>query len=192
MHGRGARADDLQSLADELSRAAPKAKFRLAAGPHPIGKGLTWYPRFTASTPEELEQRMLALRVQARGVVMSIVNELRGQGVPDQQIYVGGFSQGASVALDVAMSPEGSKLGGLISLSGGAIDLDLSPLQGRAKLRAFVSHGSQDRVIQQQKSRDLVDALRRGQHEVRFVEFDGDHTIPGTVRHDLGEFLAAE
>jgi predicted esterase len=191
MHGRGAPKDDLQSLADELSQAAPGTRFILPAGPHPLGRGRTWYPHFTESTQEAVDRHLLQLRAQARGVVMDIVRDLRAQGIPDERIYVGGFSQGATVALDVVLSPEGSQLGGLISLSGGALELDFAPLKRRALLHAFVSHGRSDPVINNRFSQSLVAALKQGGHEVQLVEFDDGHAIPATVRHALGLFLHA-
>jgi phospholipase/carboxylesterase len=188
MHGRGASADDLQPLADQLSTSAPKVKFVLPAGPLRFGPGLAWYPRTSDTASAAMDQA----RVRARGVVMDAVKQLRKEGFDDPQIYVGGFSQGATLALDMVLSPEGSRLGGLISLSGGVLELDLSQLQRRAKLRAFVSHGTADSVLDISTSQRLVAALQQYQHPVQFVEFDGAHTIPTIVRERLGAFLAAD
>lgn len=188
MHGRGADPKDLERLVNELGKAAPKVKFILPPGPLHFGGGLAWYPRSDVATPAEMEQA----RVAARGVVMKFVEQLRGQGVTDQEIYLGGFSQGASVALDVVLSEEGTKLGGLISLSGGALALDLSRLRRRAPLRAFVSHGTADPVLDFATSQQLAEALEQSHHSVRFVQFDGGHTIAPVVRQELGTFLAAD
>lgn len=191
MHGHGAAKDDLEPLANELSQVAPGVRFVLPAGPHRHGSGRTWYPYFTAGSQAEVDRRMLELRQQAREVVSKIVADLKADGVAPERIYVGGFSQGATVALDVVMSPEGAELGGLVSLSGGALDLDLTPLAERAKLRAFVSHGSADRVTKPSTSTDLAQALEEGGHEVQLVTFPSGHTIAPMVRQALGEFLAA-
>lgn len=188
MHGRGAAADDLQPLADELGKAAPKVKFMLPAAPLPFGRGLAWYPRATDVSPAEFD----LARMNARTIVMDIVKRLRTEGVRDEQIYVGGFSQGASVAADLILSDEGARLGGLVSLSGGVFDLDLTKLQQRAKLRAFVSHGTADTVLDSLRSKQLATALEQNQNSVRFVEFDGGHAIPPTVRQQLGAFLTAD
>ncbi|MCH8189089.1 MAG: hypothetical protein IIB66_10430, partial [Proteobacteria bacterium] len=92
-------------------------------------------------------------------------------GVSPDQIYVGGFSQGATVALDVVLEDE--RYGALVSMSGGSLQLDLEPLSERSPLRAFVSHGKSDSVLNISKSRAIVAALKAGQHPVEFVEFDG-------------------
>jgi phospholipase/carboxylesterase len=188
MHGRGASGNDLQPLADQLSLVAQKVKFVLLAGPLRFGKGLAWYPLDNQSTPADMDRA----RHRARGIVMDAVERLRKDGFEDRQIYVGGFSQGASLALDVILSQEGAKLGGLISLSGGVFEPDLSDLQRRAKLRAFVSHGNADPVLDITTSQRLVAALQQYQHPVQFVEFEGTHTIPMVVRQELGAFLASE
>lgn len=188
MHGRGASANDLQPLADQLSKVAPKVKFILPAGPLTFGRGLAWYPRANETAPAEMDQA----RTRARGLVLDAVKQLRKEGFDDSQLLVGGFSQGATVALDVVLSPEGARLGGLISLSGGVLELDLLRLQRRAKLRAFVSHGTADPVLEFSTSKGLVAALQQNHHPVQFVEFDGAHTIPAIVREQLGAFLASE
>jgi predicted esterase len=188
MHGRGADANDLQPLANQLSKVAPKVKFVLPAGPLRFGQGLAWYPRKEVASPQQMEQA----RTAARAIVMKAVEQVRGTGVSDGEIYVGGFSQGASVALDVVLSPEGSKLGGLISLSGGVLALDLSRLRQRAPLRAFVSHGTADPVLDFATSQQLAEALEHSHHPVRFVQFEGGHTIAPVVRQELGAFLAAD
>jgi phospholipase/carboxylesterase len=188
MHGRGAAANDLQPLADQLSKVAPKVKFILPAGPLTFGPGLAWYPRASETGPAELDQA----RTHARSVVMAAVEQLRKEGFDDSQLWVGGFSQGASVALDLVLSPEGARLGGLISLSGGVLELDLLRLQRRAKLRAFVSHGTADPVLDISTSKRLVSALEQYRHQVQFVQFEGAHTIPPIVREQLAAFLASQ
>ncbi len=58
-------------------------------------------------------------------------------------------------------------------------------------MRAFVSHGLADRVLGSMKSRELANALKAHGHEVQFVTFPGDHTIPDLVVQQLEQFLGA-
>ena len=44
-------------------------------------------------------------------------DEVRG-GIPRERVVVGGFSQGAALALYLAAKSKGSKIGGVIVLSG--------------------------------------------------------------------------
>lgn len=190
MHGHGAARDDLLPLSQRLQQLAPKVRFELPGAPHDYGRGASWYPPFESAKPEEAEQLTLELRAQARQVVFDFIDRLAAEGVRESDIYVGGFSQGATVALDVVSSQRGAHLGGLISLSGGALDLDLGGLARRAPLRAFVSHGSADPRLPQRKSLQLVRALQQEGHSVRWVPFGGGHSIPPEVVQALGQFLA--
>ena len=191
LHGHGASKTDLEPLAQQLADVAPGMTFIMPSAPHRVGMGRTWYPSFSADSQEEVDTRLLELRAEARDVVTEIVDGLIDDGVPVEEIYVGGFSQGATVALDVVLeTPDDVMPGGLVSLSGGAFVLDLSSLNARPALRVFVSHGKRDGVLGSGRSRDLVAALDAAGHEVEFVHFDGGHAIPVGVIERLGDFLA--
>jgi phospholipase/carboxylesterase len=192
LHGHGASKTDLEPIAEQLTLLAPNVSFILPSAPHRTGPGRTWYPSFSADSQEAVDARLLELRAEARAVVADIVDDLKSDGVPPQQIYVGGFSQGATVALDVLLTgPADSHVGGLVWLSGGALALDLAPLATRRGLRAFVSHGTSDSVLGSVKSENLVSALEDNDLEVEFVQFDGGHAIPPVVVQSLGAFLSA-
>ena len=190
----GASKTDLEPFAEQLLAGAPGWSFVLPSAPHSVGlSGKTWYPSVTSDSQEGLKLEMQKVFAEARDVALDIARDLVSDGVPPEQIFVGGFSQGANVALDVVMSdPEGAKLGGLVSLSGGASTLDLAPLGSRPTMRAFVSHGRTDRVLSVGVSRRLAEVLEEGGHEVEFVEFDGGHQIPDEVTESLVAFLNAE
>ena len=192
LHGHGASKTDLEPLAEQLLAAAPNVSFIMPSAPHRTGLGRTWYPSFTADSQQAVDARMLELRAEARAVVMEIVDDLKSDHVPANQIYVGGFSQGATVALDVVLAgPAGAELGGLVFLSGGGLAIDLAPLEDRAALRAFVSHGKSDSVVGSGTSKTLVAALQDSDHEVEFVQFEGGHTVAAPAVESLGAFLAA-
>ncbi|KAL8292172.1 hypothetical protein RQP46_001638 [Phenoliferia psychrophenolica] len=78
-----------------------------------------------------------------------VEDEVRG-GIPRERVVVGGFSQGAALALFLATKSKGSKLGGVIVLSG------YMPLQWKLlKMKSaitdetpiFWAHGTSDNVI---------------------------------------------
>lgn len=191
LHGHGASKTDLEPLAQMLGEYAPETSFILPSGPHSAGvSGKTWYPQFRASSKQEMEEKLRAYRAEAREVVMDIADELMADGVQAEDISVGGFSQGASVALDVILNePNASDFAGLVFLSGGSIDLDLSSLTTRPLIRTFVSHGKSDPVLGISRSNRLVRELKAGGHDVTLINFDGGHSIPGEVIESLGPFL---
>jgi len=189
LHGHGASKTDLEPLAEELALLAPGVSFIMPSGTHRAMMGRTWYPSFREDSQEAVRMRMLEIRAEAREVVTEIAQELTSDGVSPNEIYVGGFSQGATVALDAVLADE-QGLGGLVSLSGGALPLDLALLEARGPVRAFVSHGVSDSVLRIGGSQAIVGALRAADHPVEFIEFEGRHEIPDEVVQALGAFLA--
>ncbi len=193
LHGHGAPADDLKGLAIKLVKQtqSPNLCFLVPAGPYAASmRGRTWQKQVRASSKEELEVLIEEMKIESREIVYKLVRGLKDDGVSPKNIFVGGFSLGAITSLDVVLDEgEGAEIGGLISLSGGARDLDLGPLEDRAALRAFVSHGTSDRVIGIGKSQELVRALEENGHDVTWVEFEGGHQIPNKIIRALAEFL---
>ncbi|GAA5532749.1 VOC family protein [Deinococcus aluminii] len=112
LHGRGGSAPDILSLADELNLSA----FAYLA---PQAEGNSWYP---LSFLAPVQQNQPALD-RALATVDAVLNELETQGIPAQNVVLGGFSQGACLALEYA-SRAGRKLGGVVAFSGGLITLD--------------------------------------------------------------------
>lgn len=194
LHGHGASKSDLLPLAQELSRNLPGWHFVLPEAPERVGfGGRTWFPRTYAKTHSELAQKVTQIRADARAVVFDIIEDLIAAGLDPERIYVGGFSQGASVALDVlAFGHNGVDLGGLVSLSGGSFDVELDRLGEQLPLRAFVSHGRNDPVLPVTSSRNLVRELESYGHTVEFIEFAGGHQVPGEVVESLLQFLNIE
>lgn len=112
LHGRGGTAPDILGLADELNLSA----FAYLA---PQAPGNTWYP-LSFLAPVEQNQPHLD---RALATVDAVLTELERQGIPPQKVVLGGFSQGACLALEYA-SRSGRPLGGVVALSGGLITLD--------------------------------------------------------------------
>jgi predicted esterase len=109
LHGRGGSADDIASLAAVL--AVDRLAFLV-----PEATGHTWYPqRFIA--PLAANEPWLG---SALGVVGGLVARAAAAGVPASRLAIGGFSQGACLALEfVARAPV--RYGAVFGLSGGLI-----------------------------------------------------------------------
>jgi phospholipase/carboxylesterase len=123
----------------------------------------------------------------ARRVRRSLADEGNTSRVP---FVLGGFSQGAMVACQVAFSSD-EPLAALVILSGTAIHLDewRKGFSARKALPVFMAHGRSDHVL----PFDLAERLRKEMTEaglsVRSVAFDGGHEIPAEVVQALGDFL---
>jgi len=109
LHGRGASADDILPLGDQVSRPG---MVYLA----PDAEGRTWYPnRFIA--PIETNEPSLS---SALAAIDSILRTLSTKGIPPERVVLAGFSQGGCLALEyAARNPR--QYGGLVGLSAGLI-----------------------------------------------------------------------
>ncbi len=120
VHGRGASAEDILYLAEELD--VPGFAF-LA----PQAAGYTWYPqRFLA--PLEANQPWLDSALKK---LDSVIKQITEAGIPTEQTFLLGFSQGACLVLDYA-ARNGHRWGGVAGLSGGLIGplIDLNSYTG--------------------------------------------------------------
>ena len=109
VHGRGASAEDILSLAAELH--LPDVAY-LA----PQAAGHTWYPYSFLSPIEQNEPGISS----GLGLIGRLIDDLGGEGVPPERIGLLGFSQGACLSLEFA-ARNARRYAGVFALSGGLI-----------------------------------------------------------------------
>lgn len=110
----------------------------------------------------------------------------RRLAVDPAKVALGGFSDGASMALSLGLA-NGSLFGHVLGFSPGYL-VQLTP---QGKPRVFISHGRQDPVLSFASAEGIVDYLRGEGYAVEFVPFDGGHELPFEVAHGaLGWFAA--
>jgi predicted esterase len=108
VHGRGASAADILTVADELQ--LPDVAYVA-----PQAAGRTWYPYSFLAPIEDNEPGLSS----ALGVLASLVDELRGQGGADR-IALLGFSQGACLTLEFA-ARHARRYAAIVAFSGAVI-----------------------------------------------------------------------
>ncbi len=109
VHGRGASAEDMLSLAAELGTTD-------VAYLAPQAAGRTWYPySFLSPIPDNEPGISSGLRVLA-----GIVDRLAAEQVPPARIALLGFSQGACLSLEFA-ARHPRRYAAVVGLSGGLI-----------------------------------------------------------------------
>jgi phospholipase/carboxylesterase len=107
--------------------------------------------------------------------------------VDPARIAAGGFSDGASYALSLALI-NGDLFRRVAAFSPGFI-VDGAP---HGKPQFFISHGTADPILPIDRcSRVIVPTLRRRGYEVTFREFDGRHEIPAEVAGEGLRWVAA-
>ncbi len=110
---------------------------------------------------------------------------------PGGPVVLGGFSQGAMVASEVAFRSD-TPLAGLVLLSGTVVD-EASWRAGYARRRGlpvFVAHGRRDGVLPFASSDRMRQDLHRAGLDVTWYPFDGRHDIPADVVTELNRFLS--
>lgn len=118
IHGRGAPAETLMPLVDALLDGTPAS----VAVRLPRAAGSVWYPnRFVA--PRSANEPYLGSALRR---VDLLLDELESAGIPPERTVLGGFSQGACLALDV-FARRGGGLGAVLALAGGLIGDTLEP-----------------------------------------------------------------
>ena len=122
VHGRGARAEDILTLAGPL--ALPGFTF-LA----PQAAGNTWYPNRFLEPVEQNEPWLSS----ALGRLGDLLEQIRRNGVPYERTILLGFSQGACLALEFA-ARNARRYGGIAGLSGALIGAPDAPRQDSGAL----------------------------------------------------------
>lgn len=116
IHGRGASAESILTLASELEGSE---RMHIAA---PQAHNYTWYP-YSFLMPVEKNEPGLSSGLQA---IFDIIEDLNERGIPKEKIVILGFSQGACLASEYA-ARHPARYGGLIAFSGGLIGDVVNP-----------------------------------------------------------------
>lgn len=200
LHGWGAPGDDLVPLGQEIDATRgtryvfPEAPLSLQMG---FGDSRGWWMldiekrqrEIAAGRARDLSRKVPEGLAEARAKVIALLDELERR-LGAKQTVLGGFSQGAMLACDVALHT-GKPLAGLVMLSGTLLAADeWTPLMPKRKgMRVFQSHGSADPLLPSFMAEQLRDLLTQAGLSVEWVGFRGGHEIPGIVLDKLGGFL---
>jgi phospholipase/carboxylesterase len=112
IHGRGASADDILSLAAEVNQPG----FAYLA---PQAAGYTWYPNSFLSPIASNEPGLSS----GLAVIASLLDRVAAAGIPAERTILLGFSQGACLSLEF-VARNARRYGGVAGLSGGLIGPD--------------------------------------------------------------------
>lgn len=205
LHGFGAPGTDLVGLwrvlevPQETRFVFPAAPLRLGGM---YGDGRAWWTIDMAALDRaisrgefrELANDDPAELPAARARVSALLDEVTTRLAPaGGKLFLGGFSQGAMLACDVALTEPARPLAGLVLMSGTLLaEARWTTLfAGRAGLRVLQSHGQQDPLLPFAMAERLRDALTQAGAQVEFLPFRGGHEIPMQVLARLGVFLSA-
>jgi predicted esterase len=159
---------------------------------------------FPPSRPElEDEEDEDGLKA-SREYIVSLIDELVAQGIPERRIVLGGFSQGHAMALLVGLTSSryAGKLGGLVGLSGYLPMADkMLELRKEAGLpekldddvHVFIARGTRDMLVPKRYlticSKTLLEC-GIAEDKLAVKEYDGmGHVVGGAELRDLCVWL---
>jgi len=207
MHGFGAPATDLVPLCRALD-VPPVVRFAFPAAPLLLDARApdeyaprAWWmidiARLQAAIlrgegrdlAREAPPGLAAARAAVRDMLAAMEREL---ATPPERIVLGGFSQGAMLACDVALRAERPPAG-IAILSGAPLCVDewQKLAAERAGLPVLQSHGRTDAVLPFEGAEWLRDVLVGGGLDVEWVPFNGGHSIPDGVLERLAAFITS-
>jgi phospholipase/carboxylesterase len=97
--------------------------------------------------------------------------------IDPQRIALAGISDGASYALSVGIT-NGDLFTHVIAWSPGFV----APRGQNGMPKVFISHGTQDPILPIDAcSRRIAPGLHQAGYDVRYLEFDGGHTVPPEI-----------
>jgi predicted esterase len=136
LHGRGAAAEDIFGLGEELADGL--GAVALIA---PQAAGDSWYPQRFLAPLEQNEPELTS----ALGVIAGLVAELGAAGLGPEKIILAGFSQGACLSIEFALrNPR--RYGALVGLSGALIGPPGTPRSPKGSLSGTPAYlGCSDR-----------------------------------------------
>jgi predicted esterase len=182
VHGRGATAESILTLADEFEPGtAGRSKLAYLA---PQARGNTWYPySFLSPVPQNEPGISSGIALLA-----GLVEKLAGRGIPHQRIILGGFSQGACLALEF-VARHARRYGGVFGYSGGLIGPDGTPRDYPGSLAGtpvFLGCSDVDFHIPKERVELTADVLQKLGGEVTMRLYPG---LGHTVNQDEIDFV---
>lgn len=151
LHGRGASAQDILQLINYLN----VEDYAILA---PQAANHTWYP-YSFLVPENQNEPWLSSALQ---LLNEIVSDINAEGIPNNQIYFAGFSQGACLSLEF-VTRDAQRWGGVAAFSGGLIGekVDKEKYKGDFKnAPIFIGTSNPDPHIPVARVQDTTSLLR--------------------------------
>ena len=210
LHGYGAPGTDLVGLHSSLQSASRRSdqgvRYVFFEAPHPLAEMGPTYPG-RAWWPIDMMQLQVAVMTQnfealaqahppgideaSRELDQALRALVKETNVTWEQLFVGGFSQGAMLSCNWALHHT-DPIAGLIQLSGTVLcQPSWQRLLGqRQGLAVFQSHSPQDPVLPFVLAERLRDMMLEAGLRHTWISFGGGHGIGPSVLSGLAQFLS--
>jgi len=154
VHGRGATAESILTLAEEVGQPELANLAYIA----PQAPGFSWYP-FSFMAPIEQNEPHLS---SALRTLEEVLAELAAAGIPPERTVLLGFSQGACLSLEFT-ARHAQRFAGVVALSGGLIGPPGTPRDYAGSLDetpVFLGCSDRDPHIPAERVRESAEIFR--------------------------------
>ncbi|MDB4950924.1 MAG: phospholipase/Carboxylesterase [Gemmatimonadetes bacterium] len=191
LHGYGGDAHALLPLAERLD-----GRFLAVVpqGPLPLpNAGWGWY-LLGDQTPTGRVVDTAGMHASRLAILRLLEDAAAEYGADPERVFLCGHSQGAALALCVALT-EPERLAGVVAMSGRVIPEVLPAAADAHRVRGLpvmLAHGTWDPVVPIAHGRSARDHLERQGARVTYREYDAEHAVPPEMVDDVNAWLAGE
>ncbi len=195
LHGLGADGEDFVEVAEMMNLPLP-IRFIF---PHAPKNPVTINGGFVMRSWYDIAEVDIAARQDAAGIHASqleiekfIAHEV-SRGIPTENIFLAGFSQGGAVALHTGLRHPG-KLAGILALSTYlplAETLTQEVSLSALKTPIFFGHGKHDPVVPYDLGKMSADKLQQHGFQVEWHEYAMPHSVNIDEIKDIEKWLSA-
>ena len=191
LHGYGADANDLVSIATYWQRFLPEAYFCLPNAPNICqinSKGFEWFDLMQTDEEKIIEESLISLKKLENLIDKKL--ELLNLKLDD--LFMVGFSQGTMVSIQYAIGQQ-TEIAGVLGYSGKIFSYDLFNKQLKSKPKIKFLHGNIDEIVPVEEMFKAVDFLKLKKFNVDFRVYDNlKHAISPTGLSDGLNFIKTE
>lgn len=189
LHGYGSNETDLLEMAKAFDPRfitfSLRAPFKTSNG------GFSWYD-VEFLKDNEMKYTYAQVKESRKHLISFISNACAAYHVDSTQVYVLGFSQGAIMAYELAVSAP-KKVKGIISLSGRMLDETktmATDWKQVSKVKIFIAHGHSDNVIKYTDSEKAFAFFKeKNVTDLTFKNYEMPHSISGSELNDIKAWL---
>ena len=195
LHGLGADGEDFVDVAEMMNLPLPM-RFIF---PHAPKNPVTINGGFIMSSWYDIAEVDIAARQDAAGIQASrveiekfIAHEVE-RGIPTENIFLAGFSQGGAVALHTGLRHPG-RLAGILALSTYlplAESLTQEISLSAIKTPIFFGHGKHDPVVSYSLGKMSADKLQQHGFQVEWHEYAMPHSVNLDEIKDIEKWISA-
>ena len=163
---------------DDAQWFFPRAPYKADSG-----KGYSWFSG-TDETGWDIEKTRVGIH--------QLLTDVRSNGFSPKNIFLIGFSQGASLAMEIALRLPFA-IGGIVPIAGFIKFRNTLSNEATKESKAtpvLLLHGSQDEIIHVIASEKAHDFFKERGNPVYFKRYDGGHKIPKRTGPIVKNFIS--